>query len=84
MIDSSQFNRIALVLPILQQGEASFVREFQQVAFFARIPAGRDVFLEGDRVESIALLISFRKRLILHPDRQCHSEPADISRHRHS
>jgi CRP/FNR family transcriptional regulator len=58
MIDSSQFNRIALVLPILQQGEASFVREFQQVAFFARIPAGRDVFLEGDRVESIALLIS--------------------------
>lgn len=58
MIDNAQFNRIALLLPILQQADAAFVREFQQTAFFARIPAGHDVFLEGDRVESIALLIS--------------------------
>lgn len=58
MIDSSQFNRIALSLPILQQMDTSFVREFQQAAFFARIPTGQDVFLEGDRVEAIALLIS--------------------------
>ena len=58
MIDTHQFNRIAQSLPILQQAEAAFVREFQQAAFFARIPAGRDVFLEGDRVEAIALLIS--------------------------
>lgn len=58
MIDNAQFNRIALLLPILQQADAAFVREFQQTAFFARIPAGHDVFLEGDRVEAIALLIS--------------------------
>jgi CRP/FNR family transcriptional regulator len=58
MIDSSQFDRIAQLLPILQQANIAFVREFQQAAFFARIPAGRDVFLEGDRVEAIALLIS--------------------------
>ncbi|MBK8616043.1 MAG: Crp/Fnr family transcriptional regulator [Anaerolineales bacterium] len=58
MIDNAQFNRIALLLPILQQADAAFAREFQQAAFFARIPAGHDVFLEGDRVESIALLIS--------------------------
>ena len=58
MIDNAQFNRIALLLPILQQADAAFAREFQQTAFFARIPAGHDVFLEGDRVESIALLIS--------------------------
>ena len=58
MIDSSQFDRIAQSLPILQQADAAFVREFQHAAFFARIPAGRDVFLEGDRVEAIALLIS--------------------------
>lgn len=58
MIDIAQFNLIARSLPILQQADASFVREFQQAAFFARIPAGRDVFLEGDRVEAIALLIS--------------------------
>jgi CRP/FNR family transcriptional regulator, anaerobic regulatory protein len=58
MIDSSQFKRIAQSLPILEQADSSFVREFQREAFFARIPAGRDVFLEGDRVEAIALLIS--------------------------
>jgi CRP/FNR family transcriptional regulator len=34
------------------------VREFQKSAFYARIPAGADVFLEGDPVEAIALLIS--------------------------
>ncbi len=58
MIDNAQFNRIALLLPILQQADVAFAREFQQAASFARIPAGHDVFLEGDRVESIALLIS--------------------------
>ena len=58
MIDSSQFDRIAQALPILQQMDESFVREFRQAAFFAHIPAGHDVFLEGDRVEAIALLIS--------------------------
>lgn len=58
MIDSAQFERIALALPILQKVDASFAHEFKQAAFFARIPAGRDVFLEGDRVEAIALLIS--------------------------
>ena len=58
VIDISQFNRIVKSLPILQQVDDSFAREFQQAAFFARIPAGRDVFLEGDHVEAIALLIS--------------------------
>jgi CRP/FNR family transcriptional regulator len=58
MIDSAQFERIAQSLPILQQADASFVREFRQAAFFARISAGRDVFVEGDHVEAIALLIS--------------------------
>ncbi|WKZ38065.1 MAG: Crp/Fnr family transcriptional regulator [Anaerolineales bacterium] len=58
MIDTSQFKRIAQSLSILQQAGASFAREFQQSAFMASIPAGRDVFLEGDRVEAIALLIS--------------------------
>jgi CRP/FNR family transcriptional regulator len=38
--------------------DAAFIREFTQAAFFARIPAGHDVFLEGDRVEAIALLTS--------------------------
>ncbi|MBE0670906.1 MAG: Crp/Fnr family transcriptional regulator [Anaerolineales bacterium] len=58
MLNSSQYARILQSLPILQQANAEFVQEFQRAAFFAHIPAGRDVFLEGDRVEAIALLIS--------------------------
>jgi CRP/FNR family transcriptional regulator, anaerobic regulatory protein len=58
MISPAQFERLVLSLPILQGADAAFAREFQQAAFFARIPANHDVFLEGDRVEAIALLIS--------------------------
>ncbi len=58
MLSSSEFSRILQALPFLQQADAQLVREFQQVAFFAKIPAGHDVFLEGDRVDAIALLIS--------------------------
>lgn len=58
MIDASQFDRISQSIPLLEQAEPSLVNEFKKVAFVTRIPAGRDVFLEGDRVEAIALLIS--------------------------
>src|SRR6266545_2514570 len=58
MIDQNQVKRISLALPILQQADAQLVREFQQAAFLARIPVGHDVFLEGDHVDAIALLIS--------------------------
>jgi CRP/FNR family transcriptional regulator len=58
MLDSPQFARAAQSLPVLQEAGGSFTREFQQKAFFASIPAGHDVFVEGDRVEAIALLIS--------------------------
>lgn len=58
MLEPEQYQRIVHSLPILQQADAEFAREFQQAAFFAHIPAGKDVFVEGDRVEAIALLIS--------------------------
>jgi len=58
MIDQNQFKRISLALSILQQAEPQLVREFHQAASIAKIPAGHDVFLEGDRVDAIALLIS--------------------------
>jgi CRP/FNR family transcriptional regulator len=58
MIDKEQYKRIAQALPLLQRADAALVHEFQQAAFFAKIPAGKDVFLEGDRVDGIALLIS--------------------------
>jgi CRP/FNR family transcriptional regulator len=58
MINPEQFQRIARVLPMLRHADPHLLREFQDTAFFTRIPAGRDVFIEGDRVDAIALLIS--------------------------
>jgi CRP/FNR family transcriptional regulator len=58
MITDQQLKYVTQVLPVLDGADTQLVREFQQVAFLARIPAGQDVFLEGDRVEAIALLIS--------------------------
>jgi len=58
MISQEQYQRIARLLPILQRLEAQLVREFQQSASFARIPVGRDIFVEGDPTEAIALLLS--------------------------
>lgn len=58
MIDQNQVQRISLSLPFLQQAHAQLIREFQQAAFLAKIPKGRDVFIEGNQVDAIALLIS--------------------------
>lgn len=58
MIDDGQFKGIAAVLSFLENADPEFVKEFQRFAFLAKIPAGRDVFLEGDRIEAIALLVS--------------------------
>jgi CRP/FNR family transcriptional regulator len=58
MITDQQLKRITQALPVLQDADSQLVHEFQQVAFLARIPTGQDVFLEGDRVDAIALLIS--------------------------
>lgn len=43
---------------MLRGADPALVREFMQKAYLARIPAGRDVFVEGDRADSIALLLS--------------------------
>ena len=58
MLDANQFHRIVQSMPFLQDADAALVREFQQAASFAHIPVGHDVFVEGDRVNGIALLIS--------------------------
>jgi len=58
MISQEHYDRIARALPILQRADPKLVQEFQLSAYFARIPAGKDVFVEGDRVNAIALLIS--------------------------
>lgn len=58
MLDKLQFERISLAMPFLQRAEVSLVNELRQHAQFARIPAGHDVFVDGDRVDGIALLLS--------------------------
>lgn len=58
MITQDQIKRISPVLPVLQQADAQLIREFQQAALITKIPKGRDIFLEGNQVDAIALLIS--------------------------
>jgi CRP/FNR family transcriptional regulator, anaerobic regulatory protein len=58
MLDQDQYERVAHILPILQHADLGLVREFQESTSIVRIPAGRDVFLEGDLVDAIALMIS--------------------------
>ncbi len=58
MIDEQQYEHILHALPILATAEPTLLREFRNSAFVARIPKGRDVFMEGDHVDAIALLIS--------------------------
>jgi len=58
VLTTEEYNHVTRALHILAGADPQLVRDFQHAAFFARIPAGRDVFVEGDRVDAIALLIS--------------------------
>lgn len=58
MIDTGQFNRIARAMPFLQRVDGALKRELKQHAQYAKIPSGHDIFVEGDRVDGIALLLS--------------------------
>jgi len=58
MLDPETYHRIVRALPFLQRADPALVREFRQAACYAKIPAGKDVFVEGDSVQAIALLIS--------------------------
>jgi len=58
MLETKQLNQITLAMPFLQRADASLINELKQHAQFARIPAGHDVFVDGDRVDGIALLLS--------------------------
>jgi len=58
MITQEQLQRISQSISILQSADPRLMREFQDTSFFARIPSGKDVFVEGDRADAIALLIS--------------------------
>lgn len=58
MISKEDIPRVMGALLVLQQADPQLAREFMNAAFLARIPSGRDVFVEGDKVDAIALLIS--------------------------
>jgi len=58
MLNPEQFNRIVLAMPFLQRADETLRHEIRQHAQFAKIPAGHDVFVDGDRVDGIALLLS--------------------------
>ena len=58
MLDETQYQRVVRAVPMFGDLDPDLLREFRQKAFFARIPEGHDVFVEGDLVDAIALLIS--------------------------
>ena len=58
MLDTEQFNRISLAMPFIQRADASLINELKRDAQFVKIPTGHDVFVDGDRVDGIALLLS--------------------------
>jgi CRP/FNR family transcriptional regulator len=58
MIDQTDLGRIVQALPILGRASHEQLHAFQERGFLARIPAGRDVFVEGQEVGAIPVLIS--------------------------
>ena len=58
MLTQEQFNQVARIVPGLDVADSQMKRGFQETAFFAHIPAGKDIFAQGDQVNAIALLIS--------------------------
>jgi CRP/FNR family transcriptional regulator len=63
MLEEKYYRQIAQALPFLQQTESQLAREFRQAAYYARIPVGRDIFVEGDAVQAIALMLSGNVRV---------------------
>lgn len=58
MLDQKQYDKLLHILPQFKVADAALLRDLRQHAFIAQIPAGRDVFVVGDDVSAIALLIS--------------------------
>lgn len=58
MISEDQFAGLVQTLPILRRASPALIADFKRAAYYARIPAGKDVFVEGDDVNAIALLVS--------------------------
>jgi CRP/FNR family transcriptional regulator len=58
MISEKDLPRVDRALAFLRDADPRLREEFRSAAALVRIPAGRDVFQDGDAAESIALLLS--------------------------
>lgn len=58
MIEQKKYTQIQKLLPILRNAEPQMAQEFQKSAFLTKFVKGKDIFIEGDRVEGIGLLLS--------------------------
>jgi len=58
MINDADLERIVQTLPMLRNATPKMLRAFQERGSLARLPAGRDVFVEGQQVSAIPLLLS--------------------------
>lgn len=58
MITQEDYDRLLRALPFLRRAGADMVRDFMGATYKARVPAGKDIFVEGDRADGIALLLS--------------------------
>lgn len=58
MIDQKDMNRVIESLTFLRGATDQQLREFRESATILRVPEGHDVFVQGQRVDSIPLLIS--------------------------
>jgi CRP/FNR family transcriptional regulator len=57
VITDADLDRIVEAIPVLRRGGPALRAAFRRAAFVSRIPAGRNVFVEGDEVGAIPLLV---------------------------
>ncbi len=58
MLEENHFKRISQALPFLQTASPQIMRDFKEKSYYAKIPSGREIFVEGDEVDGIALMMS--------------------------
>ena len=58
MLDKNIFDQVSKVLPFLLTVSPQIKSGFIEIAYYAKIPSGREIFAEGDEVNGIALLMS--------------------------
>lgn len=58
VLTDAELARVARTLPVLRRASPSLLEAFKRAAFLTRVPAGRNVFTEGERIGAIPLLVS--------------------------